>query len=413
MVNRFFYKKLLTMPLTKPIRKKSKKSRLRKVSDWLHLWLGIASGLIVVLLGVTGCIFAFQKEITELIHKKEIFIEVPSNLQTLPLSTLKANAEKALGGKKKVSFISAYKTPDRAWEFGTYKAADPKAFWYFDSVDYYDLVLVNPYTGKVTLAADHKYEFFAVIKMLHWSLLINHPIGQQITGWATFIFVFLLISGMVMWWPKNLKKSNVDKSFKVKWKAKFKRVNYDMHNVLGFYVMLICFMLALTGMVFAFQWFQATVYVIASRSITPPKQSDAKSDSTKTVTSIPFDIAFETAKKTFIGADRIGMSPAEGGTATIYATGYKGDETFWNFDLLQFDQYTGKLLSRRNQSEKNAGEVLVSMNYDIHVGAVLGLTGKILVFFASLIAASLPITGFIIWWGKKKKKKTPAYAENK
>jgi uncharacterized iron-regulated membrane protein len=92
------------MPLTKPIRKKSKKSRLRKVSDWLHLWLGIASGLIVVLLGVTGCIFAFQKEITELIHKKEIFIEVPSNLQTLPLSTLKANAEKSFRWKEKSLF---------------------------------------------------------------------------------------------------------------------------------------------------------------------------------------------------------------------------------------------------------------------------------------------------------------------
>jgi hypothetical protein len=26
-------------------------------------------------------------------------------------------------------------------------------------------------------------------------------------------------------------------------------------------------------------------------------------------------------------------------------------------------------------------------------------------FFASLIAASLPVTGVIIWWGKKKKKK--------
>ena len=45
------------------------------------------------------------------------------------------------------------------------------------------------------------------------------------------------------------------------------------------------------------------------------------------------------------------------------------------------------------------------MNYDIHVGAVLGLPGKILAFFASLIAASLPVTGFVIWWGRRKKSK--------
>ncbi|MFC3561839.1 PepSY domain-containing protein [Pedobacter jamesrossensis] len=52
------------------------------------------------------------------------------------------------------------------------------------------------------------------------------------------------------------------------------------------------------------------------------------------------------------------------------------------------------------------------MNYDIHVGSILGLTGKIMAFFASFIAASLPITGFIIWWGKKKKKKNAAVAES-
>jgi len=52
---------------------------------------------------------------------------------------------------------------------------------------------------------------------------------------------------------------------------------------------------------------------------------------------------------------------------------------------------------------------IVRMNYDIHVGAVLGLPGKFLAFFASLVAASMPVTGFCIWWGRRKKKKpTPA-----
>lgn len=400
------------MEPTKQIQKKHSKSRLRRISDWLHLWLGIASGLIVFHLGVTGCIYVFQKEITEVIHQKDFFVEVPANQKTLPLSILKTNAEKALGGAKKISFITAYKASERAWEFGVYKAGNPQAFWYFDSVDYYDVVYVNPYNGKITLVADYKYEFFGVIKMLHWSFLINHPIGQQIIGWATFVFVFLLISGMIMWWPRNLKKSNFNKSFKIKWKAKFKRINYDLHNVLGFYVMTICLMLALTGMVWAFQWFQSTVYVVAARSTAPPVQVEVKSDSTKTIAAIPLDIAFETAKLKFKDFERIGMSPAEGGTATIYASGYRGEETYWNYDELQFDQYSGKLLHRKNQSEKNAGEALIGMNYDIHVGAILGLPGKILAFFASFIAASLPITGFIIWWGKKKKKKNPAGADN-
>ena len=78
-----------------------------------------------------------------------------------------------------------------------------------------------------------------------------------------------------------------------------------------------------------------------------------------------------------------------------------------NFDLVgtQYDQYTGKLLQKKTFSDKNNGEKLRSLNYAIHSGAILGLPGKILAFFASLICASLPVTGFYIWWGRKYKKK--------
>jgi uncharacterized iron-regulated membrane protein len=44
------------------------------------------------------------------------------------------------------------------------------------------------------------------------------------------------------------------------------------------------------------------------------------------------------------------------------------------------------------------------MNYDIHVGAIGGLPGKIIAFFASFIAATLPVTGIAMWWNKQKEK---------
>ncbi len=395
------------MGLVKPtVKKKTNKSRFRQISDWLHLWLGLFSGIIVFIIATTGCIYVFQAEINEFIHRDAIFVTPAKNQRTLPLSQLTKNAEKALGKDKKIGFISTYKNPERAWEFGTYKAGDPNAFFYFNSIDYYNVVLVDQYTGKVTLVIDYKYEFFNVVKYIHWSLLINHPIGQQIVGWSTFIFVILLITGMILWWPKNLKKSNFDKSFKIKWGAKFKRLNYDLHNVPGFYAMLITLILALTGMVWAFTWFQSTVYIVASQSTTPPEIKEFKSDSTQTSTTNAFDIAFETAKQKLGNPNKIGMSPATGTRGMIYANGYRGEETYYDSDDLQFDRYTGKLLNQRNHTEKNAGERLIGMNYDIHVGAILGLPGKIMAFCASLIAATLPITGFIIWWGRRKKSKS-------
>ena len=104
-------------------------------------------------------------------------------------------------------------------------------------------------------------------------------------------------------------------------------------------------------------------------------------------------------------AQRIGLSVAGGTRGVIYVSGYADGETYYNYDQLQFDQYTGKLLSRQNYAEKNSGEKTLAMNYDIHVGAIWGLPGKILAFLASLVCASLPVTGFIVWLNKKKKSK--------
>ncbi len=84
--------------------------------------------------------------------------------------------------------------------------------------------------------------------------------------------------------------------------------------------------------------------------------------------------------------------------------------TYYNSDFYHYDQYTGQELPATGSyagtfKDAKLADKIVRMNYDIHVGAVLGLPGKILAFFASLIAASLPVTGFIIWWGRRKKAK--------
>jgi uncharacterized iron-regulated membrane protein len=82
--------------------------------------------------------------------------------------------------------------------------------------------------------------------------------------------------------------------------------------------------------------------------------------------------------------------------------------TYYDVDYHYFDQYSVKKIKATGPytgkySEANFAQTLRRMNYDIHTGAILGLPGKILVFFASLICASLPVTGFVIWWGRRKK----------
>ena len=86
------------------------------------------------------------------------------------------------------------------------------------------------------------------------------------------------------------------------------------------------------------------------------------------------------------------------------------DETYWQTDYRYFDQYTLKELSVQHiygkVKEASMADKAMRMNYDIHTGAVIGLPGKILAFFASLIVASLPVTGFYIWLGRRQKERT-------
>lgn len=389
---------------TQPTGKKGKSWRA-KLNAWLHLWLGLASGIVVFIVSVTGCLFTFQKEISEWVHHDIMFVQ-PQQQATLPISTLMDNAQRAMGPEKKINYITTFTDKDRAWEFMAYQAGDPKAITYFGGVKYYEAVFMNPYTGELVGHHDFKYDFFAVVKMIHWSLLLNGDIGQQIVGWSVFVFVILLITGLILWWPKKWTKATREQSFKVKWKASFKRVNYDLHNVLGFYAMAIALVLALTGMVWSFKWFQNTVYVVASRSITPPAHKNGASDTTLVGTPQKgLDIAFETVRRDMPAVRRIGLSaPDTGKAAVVYMSAYWGNEVYYDRDDMQFDKYNGKMLARVTKKDRNAGEKLIGMNYDIHVGAIGGIPGKIIAFIVSLICASLPVTGFIVWWGKGKKK---------
>jgi uncharacterized iron-regulated membrane protein len=359
----------------------------------LHLWLGLASGLVVLIVSLTGCLFVFQQEISEVLHKEWFFVK-PSSDGPLALSILEEKAQAVLGPGRPVNSITAYPQPDRSWEFMAYRQND-SALTYFGAVDYYQSVFLNPYTGAVTGWRDYKYDFFFIVKDLHWSLLLNTPYGQPIVSWSTLIFVILLISGIVLWWPKKWTKAWRDRSFKIKWNASFKRVNYDLHNVPGFYSLLPALIISYTGLVFAFSWL----------SPAPAPQIVKRSDTTGLATiADPLEKALQTAKYRLPEASRFALSPAAGKEGVIYLYAYKGRDTYYGYDILRFDRYSGVLLDHNRDKEKKAVQRLFEKNYDIHVGAIGGLTGKIIAFIASLICASLPVTGFLIWWGKRKKK---------
>ena len=68
-----------------------------------------------------------------------------------------------------------------------------------------------------------------------------------------------------------------------------------------------------------------------------------------------------------------------------------------------FRSRTGKMFDKLEQQNKPLALKWRNSNKDIHTGRIYGWPTQIFAFFASLACASLPITGFLIWWGKRNK----------
>ena len=375
---------------------------MKKIIGKLHLWLGLTSGLVVFIISITGCIYVFEEELTTWFHKDREVITVPDHPVKKPLSSLLKIAQTAAGEEHPIQNIEISSEADRTYSFRPIQILNKKAYTHFGEVVYQHKFYLNPYTGAVVKDENYKYDFFTVVLRLHRNLLLNRAIGLVVVGISVCIFVIMLITGIVLWWPKNKMPIKQRLSFVWKSTTQWKRKNFDLHSVLGFYSSFIVLIIALTGLTWAFDWFDNSVQWLVNGGVKTEKQHALFSDTTK-VAAIPIDRILSDLKTQNPEAHTFTINLPEKSKGVINASARSGIHVRYTTRRYQYDQYTGKLLKTSTFDEKNTGEKLKAMNYDIHVGSILGLPGKILAFVVALISASLPITGFYIWYGRRSK----------
>lgn len=364
----------------------------KKLIRDLHKWLGLTSGLIVFIVSITGCIFCFHDEIKDITRKEIRFVE-NTGKPYLPPSVLREKALEVIPNGK--SGLVFYVSPNRSAVVYTY---NQKGNFY---------VFLNPYTGKILFIEDPTTDFFIIVEYIHLYLLLPDYIGKHIVGVSTLIFIFMMISGIIQWWPK--KRSDLKKRLAVKWSAKWRRVNYDWHNISGFYIAIVATIIAITGLTFTYEWVGEGLYYSFNLG---------QGDKTKETQHPVIDTTAFAANK-ITAADRAFLftqkkhpkhemfyavfpehkkDPVETG-AYPYALRFDHQSNY------HFHPETGKLLTAEPYEHKSLGLQVNEMSYGIHTGQILDLPGKIIAFIASLIAAALPVTGFVIWYGRRNKKK--------
>jgi len=360
--------------------------QIKNVARQIHLWLGLATGVIVFIISITGCIYVFEEEIRSFSKEEKLYVPVQEK-PFIGLEKIVENFEKEVP-KQKITLIKInQKVPNATVEIGTKK----KTFYF------------NPYNA--TLINSEKQDWLTVIRKLHTNLLLGET-GGFIQRWAVVIFAIMLLTGLILWFPQQIR--SLKQSLTVKWKGTFKRVNYDLHNVLGFYASFFLIVIVSTGLFFAFKEVKN-----AAAFVTGTKLSEGRKVHSEMIhqesSAARYDLIYKTENQNYPGANTITFSIKKSEEIRLrmlypYKWSRKQNTFFFNAE-------TGQMLRYKLYEDFNAADLIEASNYDIHTGRFFGLFGKIIAFLASLIAASLPITGFIIWLKKKKKSKKKAPAK--
>lgn len=367
----------------------------KKFTFQLHKILGLSTGLVVFIVSITGCCWAFKDEIESLYddYKKV----KPQYTAVLTPTEAKELAKEIFPNNTVHGTL--FKKEDDAIEVIFYDA-EP---------EFYQSVFLNPYSGKVIQVDNHLSGFFAFVLKGHMRLWLPKAIGEQIVGASILIFILIIISGFILWLPK--KRKYLKQRLKFDWKkaTRWKRKNFDLHTVIGFYVCSLAVILAFTGSMISYNWLKYAVYKSTAgeknmRFIIPKNQSKIGETENK----IPMDYLILKLSKELPNAESFELHYPKTENQSIYVEVSNSKGLYYDSDYRFFDQNTLKEIETpsiygKYENAKIADKIL-RMNYDIHIGAIGGITGKIIAFLVSLLTASLPITGALLWYGRNYKK---------
>ena len=218
---------------------------MRKLFRNIHLWLSVPFGLIIMLTCFSGAMLVFEKEMTEW-ARPEVFRVDPQGRHPLPVAGVVRRVSATLPEDITVTGVTVFSDSAKAWQL---PLSQPSRM----------SVYADPYTGDVT-GCSERLPFFAAMFRLHRWMLDSRPSGDGIfwgklvVGVSTLLFVFVLLSGIVIWWPRTRKalRNSLQIHFRKGWRPFW----YGLHVAGGMYALLLLLVMALTGLTWSFNWYR-------------------------------------------------------------------------------------------------------------------------------------------------------------
>lgn len=350
--------------------------QLKKATKKIHLWLGIPSSIILFVICLTGSLFVFTDEMIDF-SAREISCVVPNHNQ-ISIDAMIDSVKKAYPKHMLIHCIN-YKDKEKAALFVIANRVSGPSFVY-----------VNPYNGQI-IGSTGIIKFFSFVGHLHKQLM-SGKWGAWIVLIASVIFTIELITGLIMWWPKNKSKKYFKNTLTIKRNTKLLRRLIDLHRVLGLYFIVVLLLLSITGVILFF----LPKYGI---EVQKDKQQSIQLDTTQQALPLAW-IVSQQMKKPEVKVVKTELWNIDKSNEVQCIAGSKiGMATYVGKPYL-VNKFTGKI-----NEEAEIVKVIETRNLfrKLHLGDWLGWIGKVITFCTGLIGAFLAISAPLIWWKKKKR----------
>ena len=364
----------------------------------IHLYLGLASGLFIMIACFTGSILVFEQELQQALYPNRYFSRSVKEIQ-LPLSKVLDDLHTKRPDIKAAS-IKVFADPKRNIEMSVTQEGNAQRTDSKKAEGKKMTAFVDPYSGELVELYVYGESFFYTVMALHRWLLADDT-GKLIMGISMLFFLAIMVTGVLIWWPKT--KALLKQRTSIKWKAGWKRVSYDLHHAMGIYSVMFLFIFTLTSLVWSFQWFNDGIYTLTNSSkdpIKPPPSLLPAED----VVPISVDNVMADVYSRVPNAVFYNIAPPKDSTGVYAVNVLKRDAAHENAtDHHYYDQYSGAYLSTVAFADRPLGQRIRATVKPVHTSSIWGLPSKILGFVVCLFGTTFPITGIIMWLSRIKK----------
>jgi uncharacterized iron-regulated membrane protein len=358
----------------------------RKIFFWLHLILGAAAGIVILLMSVTGVLLAFERQIVAFAERD--LRAADTSQPRLPLSRIvEAAMAAAPDGKPSNIVVRADRAAPVAVAFGRERT-----------------LFVDPYTGAAGEGAGGVRRFFAANQSLHRWLAFkgeSRDRGKALTGAANLAFFFIVLTGLVIWIPRRRTRTAFRNATLFRRGLRGRARDFNWHHVLGIWAFLPLVAIVFSAVVISYPWATRLVYR-AFGSAPPKQQQQQQSDRAGG----KLDVASLDPLWTAAQRETMRVAPRWQSLSLRLPLSRKGPVTFAvdegsgarpdKRSQLLLDARTGHLVEHKTYAQQEAGQQARAWLRWIHTGEAGGAFGQFVAMLASGAAVVLVWTGLAL-----------------